>query len=388
MRLSFIAELVIFDNSSFHPAGERRGPVFKAELATELGLRCGLGGGFRLRQMATNARMKKTLEAWKSSRIPASDAHFEDHEIHALTVEFLTGWRERNFGALAHFPSRQFGKRPTTPGQMAGQLRDVFEGFVPIGVSRDRARKHRAGHLVIQGRGDHERLARNLRAPLDQGGGRRQRRVRLQVSALAPRVRRPLYLMASKRIDDGLIGGRCGLRPSEREPAAILVNFQSLGAGIQKLYGAPVIAHSQRDRIGIRSLRRLGTSWLRHGYSGGLVLLVEVTVGSLHHCKRRIIQLPGASRRGCPSKASRGESRTAVRRPRRSEGRGRARRATRSCLNSLSDDPSASRVPERAVAASTTAGDAAIRSKLRLPASRLLSEWLSELGYPPVPMHF
>ena len=129
--------------------------------------------------------------------------------------------------------------------------------------------------------------------------------------------------MASKRIDDGLIGGRCGLRPSERAPAAILVNFQSLGAGIQKLYGAPVIAHSQRDRIGIRSLGRLGTSWLRHGYSGGLVLLVEVTVGSLHHCKRRIIQLPGASRRGCPSKASRGESRTAVRHPRRSEGRGR-----------------------------------------------------------------
>ena len=130
MRLSFIAELVIFDNSSFHPAGESKGPVFKAELATELGLRCGLGGGFRLRQMATNTRMKKTLEAWKSSRIPASDAHFEDHEIHALTVEFLIGWRERNFGALAHFPSRQFGKRPTTPGQMAGQLRDVFEGFV------------------------------------------------------------------------------------------------------------------------------------------------------------------------------------------------------------------------------------------------------------------
>ena len=35
MRLSFIAELVIFDTSSFHPAGESNGPVFKAELATK-----------------------------------------------------------------------------------------------------------------------------------------------------------------------------------------------------------------------------------------------------------------------------------------------------------------------------------------------------------------
>ena len=83
-----------------------------------------------LRQMATTARMKKMLEAWKPSRLSVSDARFEDHEIHALTVEFLTGWRERNFGALARFPSRQFGKRETTLGQIAGQLREAFDGFV------------------------------------------------------------------------------------------------------------------------------------------------------------------------------------------------------------------------------------------------------------------
>ena len=83
-----------------------------------------------LRQMATTARMKKMLEAWKPSRLSVSDARFEDHEIHALTVEFLTGWRERNFGALARFPSRQFGKRETTLGQLAGQLRGAFDGFV------------------------------------------------------------------------------------------------------------------------------------------------------------------------------------------------------------------------------------------------------------------
>ena len=83
-----------------------------------------------LRQMATTARMKKMLEAWKPSRLSVSDARFEDHEIHALTVEFLTGWRERNFGALARFSSRQFGKRETTLGQIAGQLREAFDGFV------------------------------------------------------------------------------------------------------------------------------------------------------------------------------------------------------------------------------------------------------------------
>ena len=48
MRLSFVAKLVIFDNSFFHPAGERRGPVFKAELATGSDRQFGLGGGFGL----------------------------------------------------------------------------------------------------------------------------------------------------------------------------------------------------------------------------------------------------------------------------------------------------------------------------------------------------
>ena len=83
-----------------------------------------------LRQMATTARMKKMLETWKPSRLSDCDARFEDHEIHALTVEFLTGWRECNFGALARLTSKQFGKRETTLGQMAGRLRESFEGFV------------------------------------------------------------------------------------------------------------------------------------------------------------------------------------------------------------------------------------------------------------------
>ena len=83
-----------------------------------------------VRQIVTTARMKERMEAWTQSRLSISDARFEDHEIHALTVEFLTSWRERNFGTLARFPSRQFGKRELSHGQMAGRLREVFKGFV------------------------------------------------------------------------------------------------------------------------------------------------------------------------------------------------------------------------------------------------------------------
>ena len=82
-----------------------------------------------LRQMERNAKIKKFLGAWKSSCLSASDTGFEDHEIHALTVEFLTSWRKRNFGALTRFPSRQFGETGSTLGQMAGRMREVFKGF-------------------------------------------------------------------------------------------------------------------------------------------------------------------------------------------------------------------------------------------------------------------
>ena len=81
-------------------------------------------------QMATNAKVKKMLETWKPSRLSAYDAGFEGHEIHELTVEFLTRWRERNFGALARFQSRQFMTQGITTGQLAGQLRVAFDGFV------------------------------------------------------------------------------------------------------------------------------------------------------------------------------------------------------------------------------------------------------------------
>ena len=83
----------------------------------------------RLREMETLAELAKRAESWKPSRLSVSDAGFEDHEIYALTVEFLTAWRECNYGALAHFPCRQFEDREISHGQMAGQLRRIFDVF-------------------------------------------------------------------------------------------------------------------------------------------------------------------------------------------------------------------------------------------------------------------
>ena len=81
-------------------------------------------------QLESTAKMKRRMEAWKPSRLLVSHARFDNHEIHALTLAFLNGWRERNFGDLAGLPSRQFDKGKSTLGQMAGRLRAVFEGFV------------------------------------------------------------------------------------------------------------------------------------------------------------------------------------------------------------------------------------------------------------------
>ena len=82
-----------------------------------------------LRQMVTNARTKSKLEIWAPIRLSIADARFDEHEIHVLTVEFLTGWRQRNFGALVRFASRQFDYQETSFGGVAGRLREVFEGF-------------------------------------------------------------------------------------------------------------------------------------------------------------------------------------------------------------------------------------------------------------------
>ena len=86
-----------------------------------------------LRQMASNRKTRKELETWNPSRLSVSDVSFKDHEIHALTIEFLTSWRGRNFGALSRFQSRQFVSKETTPGQMAGQMREAFDGAILSG---------------------------------------------------------------------------------------------------------------------------------------------------------------------------------------------------------------------------------------------------------------
>ena len=81
-------------------------------------------------QMAATRRLNAMMDDWNPCRLSISDAHFEDHEIYELTVEFLTNWRGRNFGSLARFPSRHFGDGETSLGQMAGRLRETFEFFV------------------------------------------------------------------------------------------------------------------------------------------------------------------------------------------------------------------------------------------------------------------
>ena len=77
--------------------------------------------------MAKNAKIKAKLGEWESSRLSVVDAGFDAHELYVLTVEFLTAWRDQNFGALARFPSRDFQYQGLSPGQTAGQLRGLFE---------------------------------------------------------------------------------------------------------------------------------------------------------------------------------------------------------------------------------------------------------------------
>ena len=156
-----------------------------------------------LRQMATTTRMKKMLEGWKPSRLSGSDARFEDHEVHALTVKFLTSWRERNFGALARFPSRQFGKRETTLGQMAGHLREAFDGFV---LSEFRVTElENTAPAIWLSRGE---------ATVNDSPGTFECRWTMEEAdgtfgygsdsaAVAPRILRP-HRMAAKRIDEVL----------------------------------------------------------------------------------------------------------------------------------------------------------------------------------------
>ena len=81
-------------------------------------------------QVVENARMKAKLTAWESSRLSVSDEGFDAHEMYALTVKFLTAWRDQNFGALARFPSRRFQYKGLSPRHTAGQLRQEFESTI------------------------------------------------------------------------------------------------------------------------------------------------------------------------------------------------------------------------------------------------------------------
>ena len=81
-------------------------------------------------QLLETSRMKARMEDWNPIRLSASDARFDDHEICVLTVKFLISWRERNFGALARFPSKRSDKQETSLAAMAGRLREDFDHSV------------------------------------------------------------------------------------------------------------------------------------------------------------------------------------------------------------------------------------------------------------------
>ena len=81
-----------------------------------------------IRDLVANQKVKKQLDAWQPMSLSRGDDEFADHELHQLTVAFLTAWRESNFGALAGLASRRFNAYKS-PGQLAGEMRQVFDGF-------------------------------------------------------------------------------------------------------------------------------------------------------------------------------------------------------------------------------------------------------------------
>ena len=79
-------------------------------------------------QLSANRRVTKQLDAWKPTFFSRGDDGFAGHEMHQLTVAFLTAWRDSNFGALAGLASRRFtANKPRK--QLAGELRQAFDGF-------------------------------------------------------------------------------------------------------------------------------------------------------------------------------------------------------------------------------------------------------------------
>lgn len=80
-------------------------------------------------QVATTERVKKQLKAWKSVRYLRGDDGFEDQDVYGVTIEFLTAWRDRNYGALADLRTRMFA-RGKTLGEIAGEMRLDFGAFV------------------------------------------------------------------------------------------------------------------------------------------------------------------------------------------------------------------------------------------------------------------
>ena len=121
--------------------------------------------------MAKNAKIKAKLGEWESSHLSVVDAGFDDHELYALTVEFLTAWRDQNFRGASALPEQGFPiprsfSRPDG-WAAAGTLREHH----PVRFPSDSAGEHSAGNLGDKGSGHRESQVRDIRVPLDHRGG-------------------------------------------------------------------------------------------------------------------------------------------------------------------------------------------------------------------------
>ena len=73
--------------------------------------------------------MNDSLAAWDPSSLAPTDAAFAGHRLVELTGDFLTAWRNQNYGQMTTFVGRMFSPPTSSDGQLAGMLRSRFDGF-------------------------------------------------------------------------------------------------------------------------------------------------------------------------------------------------------------------------------------------------------------------
>ena len=81
------------------------------------------------RSIRERQRVKELIDVWQATSLSQVDEQFASHEIFNCTVNFLSAWRHRNFGALARFASWRIAKGEQG-GRIAGEMRESFTPFI------------------------------------------------------------------------------------------------------------------------------------------------------------------------------------------------------------------------------------------------------------------